>query len=178
MDFLIKISDGFTGVFNAGGENLMGLITGILPNLLVLLTCVNSLIVMLGEDRVTNFSRKLTRFRILRYTILPFCSFFFLTNPMGFAMGRFLPEEDKPAFIDTVCTVSHPMTGLFPHVNPGELFIWLGVSSGITTLGYSTTPLAVRYLLAGLVIAFMRGLVTEFITKMLSKGKLNKEATS
>ncbi|MFQ7236726.1 MAG: PTS glucitol/sorbitol transporter subunit IIC, partial [Enterococcus hulanensis] len=117
MDFLVKLAEGFTGIFNAGGENLIGLITGILPNLLVLLTFVNSLVVLIGEKRVSHFTQKLTRFTILRTTLLPFCSLFLLSNPMCFTMGRFLDEDQKPAFIDTIGSMAHPLTGIFPHAN-------------------------------------------------------------
>ncbi|GCF95702.1 PTS sorbitol transporter subunit IIC [Enterococcus florum] len=175
MDFLIKLAEGFTGVFNAGGENLIGLVTGILPNLLVLLTFINSLVVLIGEERVARFSQKLTKYTIFRTTLLPFCSLFFLSNPMGFTMGRFLKEEQKPAFIDTVGTIAHPMTGIFPHGNPGELFVWIGISSGITTLGLSTSPLAVRYLIAGFIVCFIRGTITEMFTKRLMKSSDAKE---
>lgn len=37
MNVFVKLAEGFTGIVSAGGENLMGLITGILPNLLILL---------------------------------------------------------------------------------------------------------------------------------------------
>ena len=40
MNVFVKLAEGFTGIVSAGGENLMGLITGILPNLLILLTCI------------------------------------------------------------------------------------------------------------------------------------------
>lgn len=176
MDFLVKLAEGFTGIFNAGGENLIGLITGILPNLLVLLTFVNSLVVLIGEKRVSNFTQKLTRFTILRTTLLPFCSLFFLSNPMCFTMGRFLDEEQKPAFIDTIGSIAHPMTGIFPHANPGELFVWLGISSGITKLGLSISPLAVRYLIAGFIVCLIRGICTEAMTKQLIKRSGLKEA--
>ena len=172
MNVFVKLAEGFTGIVSAGGENLMGLITGILPNLLILLTCINAIITLVGEDRVMNFSKKLTRFRLLRYTLLPVISLFFLTNPMCYTMGRFVEEDQKPAFIDACFSFAHPITGLFPHGNAGELFVWTGIAAGITTLGYSTMPLAVRYLLAGVIVIFIRGNATEFLTKkIMAKNK-------
>ena len=151
----------------------MGLITGILPNVLILLTFINALISLIGEERVMNFSKKLTRFRILRYTLLPVMALFFLTNPMCYTMGKFVEEDEKPAFIDACFSFAHPITGLFPHANSAELFVWTGIAAGITTLGESTTPLAVRYLLVGIIVIFLRGNVTEFITKKLMKRNKN-----
>lgn len=169
MDFLVKLAEGFSGIFNAGGQNLMGLITGILPALIVLLTFVNALVAIIGEERVTNFAQKTTKSFILRYTLFPLLAVFFLTNPMCYSFGRFLPEKQKPAFYDSAVSFVHPITGLFPHANAGELFVWTGISSGLTTLGLSITPLAVRYFLVGLVVILLRGIVTELITKAMWK---------
>ena len=95
---------------------------------------------------------------------------FFLTNPMCYTMGRFLPERYKPAFYDSAVSFVHPITGIFPHANAGELFVYLGIAAGITTLGLNTSDLAVRYLLVGLVVILMRGIVTELITaRMMSR---------
>lgn len=171
MDFLVRLAEGFTGIFNAGGENLMGLITGILPMLIVLLTFVNSIVAMIGEERVTRFARKTTKFFILRYTLFPFLAVFFLTNPMCYTFGRFLPEKQKPAFYDAAVSFVHPITGVFPHANAGELFVWTGISSGLTTLGLSIAPLAVRYLIVGLIVILLRGIVTELITNVMWKDK-------
>lgn len=173
MNFIVNVAEGFTGIVSAGGENLVALITGILPNVLILLTFINALIALVGEEKVMRFSRKLTKYRILRYTLLPVIAMFFLTNPMAYTMGRFVEEDEKPAFIDAAFSIAHPITGLFPHANPAELFVWSGIAAGVTTLGKSTTPLAVRYLLAGIIIIFIRGNVTEFITKKL----MNREKT-
>jgi PTS system glucitol/sorbitol-specific IIC component len=95
---------------------------------------------------------------------------FFLTNPMAYTIGRFLPEMYKPAFYDSAVSFVHPITGLFPHANPGELFVYLGIAAGITTLGFGLGDLAIRFLLVGLVVIFIRGIVTEIITRaMMSK---------
>ncbi|GFO84910.1 PTS sorbitol transporter subunit IIC [Anaerostipes butyraticus] len=157
---------------------MMSLITSILPNVLILLTFINALISLIGEERVMNFSRRLTRFRLLRYTLLPVMALFFLTNPMCYTMGKFVEEDEKPAFVDACFSFAHPITGLFPHANSAELFVWTGIAAGITTLGKSTTPLAVRYLLVGIIVIFIRGNVTEFITKQLMKRSKNQNERS
>lgn len=172
MDFLVKLAEDFIGIFNAGGANLMGLITGILPTLIVLLTFVNALIGIIGEERVTNFAQKLTGNIILRYTLFPVMAVFFLTNPMCYSFGRFVKEKEKPAFYDAAVSFVHPILGLFPHANAGELFVWTGIASGITTLGLSIAPLAVRYFIVGVIVILIRGIVTEFITKVMWKDEV------
>lgn len=169
MDFLVSLAEGFIGIFNQGGSVLMGLITGILPTLIVLLTFVNAIIALVGEEKVENFAKMTTKNIILRYSLFPVLAVFFMTNPMCYTFGRFVEEKQKPAFYDAAVSFVHPILGLFPHANAGELFVWTGISVGITQLGLSVAPLALRYFLAGVIVILIRGLVTETITKMMWK---------
>jgi len=89
-------------------------------------------------------------------------------------MGRFLPEKYKPAFYDSAVSFVHPITGIFPHANAGELFVYLGIAGGITTLGLGVSDLAVRYLLVGLVVILIRGIFTEVITARMTARKVRE----
>lgn len=90
---------------------------------------------------------------------------------MCYTFGRFLPEKQKPAFYDSAVSFVHPITGLFPHANPAELFVWMGIAAGITELGLSLGPLALRFLLVGIIVMLIRGIVTEIITDRMLKSR-------
>lgn len=179
---LANAADWFIGLFQAGGEVFVGLVTGIIPTLIVLLTFVNALIHMIGPQRIDKLGEYAARPGIIyypvRYLIFPALSVFFLTNPMCYTMGRFLPERYKPAFYDSAVSFVHPITGIFPHANAGELFVYLGIAAGITQLGLNTSELAVRYLLVGLVVILMRGIVTELITARMMRRSTTEEVAA
>lgn len=171
MEALARFAEGFIGLFQAGGDTFLGLVTGIVPLLIVLMTAVNALISLIGPEKIDKVGEWAARdgllFYPLRYIILPFLSVFFLTNPMAYTMGRFLPEKFKPAFYDAAVSYVHPPLGIFPHINPGEIFVWSGIAAGIEQLGLGLGDLAIRYLLVGLVVIFIRGIVTERITAIM-----------
>ena len=172
MDMLASAAEGFIGMFQAGGGHFLGLVTGILPTLIVLITAVNALVQLVGEKKVERMAQRMSRYFITRYTILPVLSLFFLTNPMAYSFGKFLPEKYKPAFYDAAVSFCHPITGLFPHANAGEVFVYMGIASGIQSRGLPLGDLAVRYFLVGLVVILIRGIITEKITAiMLAKDK-------
>jgi glucitol/sorbitol PTS system EIIC component len=173
----------FIGLFNEGGTVFMGLLTGIIPTLVVLLTFVNALIRLIGPEKIDRLGLVAARpglmYLPVRYLVLPVLSVFFLTNPMAYTMGRFLPEKYKPAFYDSAVSFVHPITGLFPHANAGELFVYLGIAAGITGLGGQIGDLAVRYFIVGMVVILIRGVLTELITaRMMSRRTANEEAAA
>ena len=171
MDQLVWLATHFIGIFQKGATVFTGLVIGIVPLLIVLMTAVYALTRLIGPERIDRVVQVAARpglqYYPLRYLVAPVLSVFFLTNPMAYTHGRWFPEKYKPAFYDSAVSYVHPPLGLFPHINPGEIFVWAGIAAGITKLGLSLPELAVRYALVGLVVIFIRGIVTERITAFL-----------
>lgn len=159
----------FIGLFQAGAEVFVGFVTGIVPLVIVLLTAFYTIINLVGEQRVHGAARFAAGNMLTRYTVLPVLAVFFLTNPMAYTFGTFLDERYKPAFYDSAVSFVHPPLGLFPHVNPAELFVYLGVAEGLRRADLPLGPFAVRLFLAGLVVILIRGIVTQYITLFLAR---------
>lgn len=169
MNYITKFAEGFMKLFQSGGETFISWMTGIVPVVLMLLVAMNALIALLGEEKVNKLAEASAKNPVSRYMILPFISAFILGNPMAISMGRFLPEYYKPSFVAAQMQFCHTSNGVFPHINPGELFVWLGIASGLETLGLSTMDLAIRYMLVGLVMNAVGGWVTDFTTAWVCK---------
>ena len=178
---LARWAENFIGLFQEGAKTFTGLVVGIIPLLIVLLTAVNALIRLIGTERIDKVGELAARPGLqhypIRYVVLPVLAVFFLTNPMAYTMGRFLPENKKPAFYDSAVSFVHPPLGIFPHVNPGEYFVYGGIAAGITTLGLGLGDLAVRYFYVGLIVIFIRGIVTELITAVMMRRAATTDTT-
>lgn len=169
QDGMVLAAEWFVGLFRKGAETFLNWMTNIVPLVLILLIAMNSLIALIGEERINKLAAKAGRNVISRYLILPWIGAFFLTNPAAFTLGRFLPEAYKPGYYVSVAQMVHTNNGLFPHNNPGELFVWAGIAQGIVTLQLPTGDLAIRYLLLGAVLNFFGGWVTDFTTAYVAK---------
>lgn len=170
MELIAGLANGFIELFKAGAATFVGWVANIIPLVIVLMTAVSACIKLIGEERVYKVAGVLTKSIITRYTILPIISVLFLANPMCYIFGRFVQEKHKPAFYDATVSFLHPVTGLFPHANGGELFVYMGIATGITTLGLPIGDLAVRYFIVGIIVIFLRGVITEKIYAVM-KGR-------
>lgn len=176
MQALTWAATHFIGLFQAAADSFIGLVTGILPLLLVLLTAMYAVTNWIGEERVTGAVRWSGRFAVTRYTIMPILSMIMLTNPMAYTFGRFLPERYKPAFYDSAVSFCHPVTAFFPHANAGEIFVWAGVSAGVLAVNPGAyAKLAVLYFLVGIVVILIRGVATQWITALMIRRGSHQE---
>nr|WP_086005963.1 PTS glucitol/sorbitol transporter subunit IIC [Nitratireductor pacificus] len=166
----------FIGIFQKGGEVFAGFVTGIIPTLVVLMTAFYAITELVGEKRVHGLAQSAGRIALTRYTVLPVLAVFFLTNPMAYTFGSFLEEKHKPAFYDAAVSYVHPPLGLFPHINPGEYFVWGGILVALLELertgavpgGYHIT-VAIWYAIVGLGVILLKGMLTERITAIMAR---------
>jgi PTS system glucitol/sorbitol-specific IIC component len=176
LGWLTAIGKYFIGIFQKGGEVFAGFVTGIIPTLVVLMTAFYAVTELVGEERVHGLARGAGRVALTRYTVLPVLSVFFLTNPMAYTFGSFLEEKHKPAFYDAAVSYVHPPLGLFPHINPGEYFVWGGMlvalldleKRGVIANGYHV-KVAIWYAIVGLVVILLKGILTERITAIMAR---------
>ncbi|MCQ2492933.1 MAG: PTS glucitol/sorbitol transporter subunit IIC [Lachnospiraceae bacterium] len=178
MNTIVNLASGFMNLFTLGGQQFMSWVVGIVPTIAVLLVLMNAIIALAGQERINSLAKICTSNPVLRYAVLPFVSAFMLGNPMALSMGKFMPEFYKPSFYASVTYHCHTNSGIFPHINASEIFIYLGIANGLTQLGLDTTPLAIRYLLVGIVCNFISGWATDFTTRYVEKQqgvKLSRE---
>ncbi|WP_031249864.1 PTS glucitol/sorbitol transporter subunit IIC [Mesorhizobium sp. LNHC221B00] len=176
LGWLTAIGKYFIGIFQKGGEVFAGFVTGIIPTLVVLMTGFYAVTELVGEERVHGLARGAGRIALTRYTLLPLLAVFFLTNPMAYTFGSFLEEKHKPAFYDAAVSYVHPPLGLFPHINPGEYFVWGGIlvalleleKKGAVVAGYHV-KVAIWYAIVGLVVILLKGMLTERITAIMAR---------
>lgn len=159
----------FTDLFYCGGEFLVSWCMDLIPTIFMVLILTNTLIRMIPSRFMEKAAELASRHLLLKYMLIPFFGALLLGNPSALTLGRFMPEKDKPSYYACASFFCHTSSGIFPHINAAELFIWLGIARGIEMLGYPLYPLAVRYLAAGLLANFLCGIVTDRTTAFYSR---------
>ncbi|MDN6024068.1 MAG: PTS glucitol/sorbitol transporter subunit IIC [Lactobacillus sp.] len=178
MKYIIDFATWFMGLFQVGGKQFANWVATIIPLVLIMLVFMNALIALIGQKKMNKFAKASASNPIMRYMILPFLAAFMLGNPLAHTMGKFLPEYYKPSYYASCAQFCNTSNGVFPHINPAEYFIWMGIAAGVQKLGLNTMDLAVRYLLVGLIMNFIGGWITDFTTAYVCKTtgiKLSKE---
>jgi len=169
MEGIVSFVEAFQSIFISSGEVFLDLLTGIVPQVLVLLMVFNAISSLIGPVRLEKFSKFLARYKVFSYTVLPFIGMFFLCNPMAFSLGKFLPQRQRASYIDAVSAANGPMLSLFPHWNPAEYFVWGGIAIGVEQLGLPISGLAIRFFVVGWVLCLIHGFITEWIWVFLAK---------
>ena len=55
MNIIIKGASGFMGLFDTGAETFVSWVSGIVPKVLLLLILMNTIIALIGQERVNKF---------------------------------------------------------------------------------------------------------------------------
>ena len=103
--------------------------------------------------------------------MLPVLSMFFLTNPMAYTMGRFLPERRKAGVLRFGGQLLPPHHGDLPARQPGRAIRICRNRRGHHELDLPSADLAVRYFYVGLIVILMRGIVTDIVVGILMRRK-------
>jgi len=171
MEILANAGNHFYGLFQSGGQFFMIYIVNFIPWIIIMITFMHILFKLIGLERIEKIANVLGKNPITRWSLMPMVCMMFSGNPMTYPYARFLPENQKVAFFDAAISYCHPVTGLFPHANPGELFVYLGIATGVFVAGYDLGFLAISYFLVGILVVFIRGFVTQLIYNAKFKKK-------
>ena len=161
--------DSIQSMTEAGAQQLLTWITQLLPKVFLFLILLNGVTRLIGRTRVEKLAARCGSNSLLRYLVLPFLSAVVLGNPMAISMGRYLPEKYKPAYFASASYHCHTNSGIFHHVNPAELFLWLGIANGVLARGCDLFRVGLRHVVSGGLATGVAGYATEFITGQVEK---------
>ena len=171
---ITEIAKAIISFFEKAGAEFLDWTIHIVPMVLVALTLLNVIVRLVGEERFERFAHRCTGNIFARYLVLPYLSAFFMGSPSGHVFGKYLKEHQKPGFFEvTNRTCMAPMMTMFPHVNPAELFVWLGIYNGVVKrYGLETGALLgiVTFLLATVTSVFI-GFTVEKISLYIARQK-------
>lgn len=143
----------------------------LVPMILLVMIIMNTIALCIGEERVYKLANLASKNILVRYMVLPFFGAIVLCNPMALSLGKYVPEKYKPSYFASASYFCHTSSGVFQHINPSELMIWIGISQGIIKQGLDIYELAWMYLIVGLIVNFISGVSTEFTTNRICKAR-------
>ena len=167
-------AENFIAIFQAGADTFVALLTGIIPLLIVLLTAVNALIKLVGPERIDSFGAFAARpgfiYLPLRYMraavpvgVLP-------DQPHVLHDGPVPSRAKKPAFYDADGQLRPPDPRVCSRTpTPANTSSGPASPPASPRTDLPIGDLAVRYLLVGLVVIFLRGCTTEIIFRIMSR---------
>lgn len=179
MQAINNFGSALFGLFENGAIYFISLfVLQLLPWIIIMMCFMNILFKLIGVERIEKLVQLCNKNVITRWLLSPVIAMVFSGNPMTYPYARFLPENQKVEFFDPGISFCHPVSGLFPHANPGEIFVWLGIASGVyyqyAQQGFgieSIGGLAVQYFLLGVVMVFLRSMTTHIIYSYKYKKK-------
>lgn len=169
---LLSLNDGIVTFIQSASSHFLTLAVTILPVFLFMRILLTVTLRLVGTAQTEALARLCGRSRVLTYGLLPVIGWLLLRAPGALALGFVLPEKSKPGFEDALTTLAHPLSTAFPGVVTPELVAWLSITAGLRNHGLPVTQLALRYLLTGVLICLIRGMVTEWLfLRITSRGK-------
>ena len=121
------------------------------------LTFMNALTSIIGQERMEKLGKVLTKNAVLRYAVMPVILGILTTTGSLFISAKFTPDHCKPAYADAYLTFLHPSAGLVPHVHASEVWVYMGLATGIMNAGLNANQFAVRAFLVVIPIMLIRG---------------------
>ena len=76
MDLIVSFAEGFMNLFTVGADTFVSWVSGIVPKVLLLLIAMNTLIALIGQNRINKFAKMSAKNPILRYMVVPFLGAF------------------------------------------------------------------------------------------------------
>ncbi|WKY48267.1 PTS glucitol/sorbitol transporter subunit IIC [Eubacteriaceae bacterium ES3] len=175
MNLLADAGEKYYGLFQEGAEFLLMYLEKFLPVILLLIMLVNVFRNLLGQERIEKLLLLLSSNVLSRWTLFPIFSVILLGTPGFLGAAALLKNRQKAAFLDAAVSFSHPATGLFPSANRRQLFIFLGIGTGVYMAGYDISFLAIAYFVTGLIVMLFRSLITRIIVEIMTRYHKNKE---
>ena len=72
MKAIVKLASGFMGLFDVGAATFISWVSGIVPKVLLLLIFMNTIIALVGQEKMNKFAKGCSKNVILAYGVLRF----------------------------------------------------------------------------------------------------------